>query len=797
VEPDPADVTIRSITCKWSEASAVAGQPVDQSGGIRAPPREIYGMNHFDRNGGCARLPTNWNVAVPMAYYQVSVDFAADSTGEERRNGGNEYGGWDNCKFDHAGEEAYNYLQVEGKIACYHRPGCMFYQTVGVFDGRLTITGNSHTVGGGTCHAIGFVKFKLTDPACVMPAPATCVDKSGEFYFGSRLPIDGVDCKDVAYTGDDANIVCATVGDVANPILDDGAAFSADRERGMAYGWDCNGALTFPVIAAQCIVNKSPVPVAELPSGTCITAADADACAAGSQAASAAVGNGDPLECRWLEASAVSGQPVDQSGGIRAPPREIYGMNHFDRNGGCAGLPTNWNVVVPDGYYDVSVDFAADSSGEERRQGGNDYGGWDNCKNDHIGEDAAGYLQVEGRITCYHRPGCMFNDVVQVTDGKLTITGYSHTVGGGTCHAIGFVKFSPGPPAPPPAANSAVVTGEFYFGSRMPTSEDCKDVAYTGDAANIRCAVIGDYAEPTLDDGAAFSSGRPDGRSYGWDCDGSLVFPALPATCYIDSSSDPVATLPDDTCTGADADACVAGSSDGIVCKWSEASAVAGQPVDQSGGIRAPPREIYGMNHFDRNGGCARLPTNWQVAVPMGYYHIVVDFAADSSGEERRNGGNEYGGWDNCKFDHIGEDSAGFLQVEGRIECYHRPGCISWGDYLVTDGKITITGNSHTVGGGTCHAIGFVKYRTADPACIAKGTGAMVIATPGPPAPTPGPAYDYRGEWDSVCLDDPGCETCANWGDDCCTTTGEPYCGTAAGGVAIWWVEPVLVRRLN
>jgi hypothetical protein len=153
----------------------------------------------------------------------VYVDFAADSTGEERRNGGNDYGGWDNCKFDHAGETAYNYLQVEGKVACYHRPGCTYRDVVNVADGKLTITGNSHTVGGGTCHAIGFVKFTAAPAACVPAPPTVCDTASGEFYFGSRLPTPA-DCKDVAYTGEDANIVCATMNDVpgATPTLDTG-----------------------------------------------------------------------------------------------------------------------------------------------------------------------------------------------------------------------------------------------------------------------------------------------------------------------------------------------------------------------------------------------------------------------------------------------------------------------------------------------------------------------------------------------------------------------------------------------
>ena len=33
-----------------------------------------------------------------------------------------------------------------------------------------------------------------------------------------------------------------------------------------------------------------------------------------------------------------------------------------------------------------------------------------------------------------------------------------------------------------------IVIGEFYFGSRLPTADDCKDVAYTGDDSNIAYA---------------------------------------------------------------------------------------------------------------------------------------------------------------------------------------------------------------------------------------------------------------------------------------------------------------------
>ena len=121
---------------------------------------------------------------------------------------------------------------------------------------------------------------------------------------------------------------------------------------------------------------------------------------------------------------------VDFSAGRRAPPRETYGLNHFDRYGECVGSPTNWNLAVPNGAYQVDVDFAADSRNWDGEQ----------CSLRHVGEDAVNFLQVEDKVACSFRPGCMYSSVVVVTDGKLTITGYSHTVGGGTCHSIAFVK---------------------------------------------------------------------------------------------------------------------------------------------------------------------------------------------------------------------------------------------------------------------------------------------------------------------------------------------------------------------
>jgi hypothetical protein len=224
---------------------------------------------------------------------------------------------------------------------------------------------------------------------------------------------------------------------------------------------------------------------------------------------------------------------------------------------------------------------------------------------------------------------------------------------------------------------------------------------------------------PILDDGQAYTSVERQGMAYGWDCGGELTFPEIPAVCVIYKSDAPVADLPADTCTGADAAACEAGSvgwgddNDGFIeCRWTEASQVAGQPVDYSRGIRAPPREIYGMTYFDRFGACVGRPVNFQVAVPSGYYSVSVDFAADSTGQERRDAGND-GGWANCKNDHLGESAVNFLQVEGRIACYHRPGCIYNEVVPVTDGKLTITGYSHN--SNSCHALAFVKFAPAPP----------------------------------------------------------------------------------
>jgi hypothetical protein len=87
---------------------------------------------------------------------------------------------------------------------------------------------------------------------------------------------------------------------------------------------------------------------------------------------------------------------------------------------------------VTNGFYQVQVDFAGDSTN------------WDNCLVDAEGEGALWNVMVEGEIACYHKRGCMYDDLVYVDDGQLTITGYSHFYGDyGSCHSIAKVGFRP------------------------------------------------------------------------------------------------------------------------------------------------------------------------------------------------------------------------------------------------------------------------------------------------------------------------------------------------------------------
>jgi hypothetical protein len=112
----------------------------------------------------------------------------------------------------YVGADTGAYLKVEGDIACWHRPGCDFEDTVIVRDGKLTVTGNSHN--SGTCHSIGRVRVQFAPP---LPNP---VATDLEIYFGTELP----------------------EGASNGAILDLGLGF-ANHVGGYNYGWDCDGDL--------------------------------------------------------------------------------------------------------------------------------------------------------------------------------------------------------------------------------------------------------------------------------------------------------------------------------------------------------------------------------------------------------------------------------------------------------------------------------------------------------------------------------------------------------------------------
>ena len=82
---------------------------------------------------------------------------------------------------------------------------------------------------------------------------------------------------------------------------------------------------------------------------------------------------------------------VDYSSGRRGLDRDDgLGLNHFDRNGDCRG-DVNWQIAVPNGAYDVVVDF-----GEPSWTGG---------------------CEVEGAVVCPNSGECVFANTIWVSDG--------------------------------------------------------------------------------------------------------------------------------------------------------------------------------------------------------------------------------------------------------------------------------------------------------------------------------------------------------------------------------------------
>jgi len=109
---------------------------------------------------------------------------------------------------------------------------------------------------------------------------------------------------------------------------------------------------------------------------------------------------------------------VDYSSGRRNLGRGGgLGLNHFDRDNTCKNgpeyLPVHWNVALPNGEYDVTVDFP-----------------------EYYHQDCT----VEGEHWCgpeTNNKACVVSKKVTVTDGKFTLQGFGHD--SGKCHSVAKV----------------------------------------------------------------------------------------------------------------------------------------------------------------------------------------------------------------------------------------------------------------------------------------------------------------------------------------------------------------------
>jgi hypothetical protein len=117
---------------------------------------------------------------------------------------------------------------------------------------------------------------------------------------------------------------------------------------------------------------------------------------------------------------------VDYSAGRRGLDRECgNGLNHFDFDSTCKVhdeyKPVNWELRVPNGAYDVTVDFGCDSR-----------------------EDRTGCM-VEGMLACENTEGgpCVFKSRVEVTDGRFTVSGYGQNAK--KCHSVSRVEITEAP----------------------------------------------------------------------------------------------------------------------------------------------------------------------------------------------------------------------------------------------------------------------------------------------------------------------------------------------------------------
>ena len=131
----------------------------------------------------------------------------------------------------------------------------------------------------------------------------------------------------------------------------------------------------------------------------------------------------------------VKGQ--DYSSGRRAPGRgsKGKGLNHFDRNNRCSG-DVNWSVEVPNGDYVVEVDFG---NGDDKSQTG--FVEKSSLKKARARANANEGCKLMGRQVCPPTTkACVVEQLVSVTNGKITITGDAHD--NGKCHSVSQVKIT-------------------------------------------------------------------------------------------------------------------------------------------------------------------------------------------------------------------------------------------------------------------------------------------------------------------------------------------------------------------
>ena len=357
-----------------------------------------------------------------------------------------------------------------------------------VSDGKFTVTGYSHD--SGACHSISMVRLERIN---LSPPPPINL----EFYYGTVLP--GIACTDSACTavlddgtgfadGRDAGLSYGWNCDGDNNVDYSGGRRGLDRDGGLGINhFDRNGQCPGPVNWEVKVANGNynvevdfgedhyqhacaiegvvqcpggadcsvaiPVSVTDgrftvtgysHDTGTChsisrvkITTADV-----------ALVNPPDDMEFYFgtaIPGGAMDGallddgtgyankendlaygwncdgnNDVDYSGGRRGLDRDGgLGLNHFDRNGACPG-PVNWEVAIPNGVYTATVDFGED----------------------HYQQACA----IEGDVSCAPGVDCVFQGDVTITDGRFTITGYSHDAG--TCHSISLVRLSYSGPVP-------------------------------------------------------------------------------------------------------------------------------------------------------------------------------------------------------------------------------------------------------------------------------------------------------------------------------------------------------------